>query len=433
MVVALGGLAGAVQAQTLVETQDMAGLAVDAALDVRSVENAGLQSDSEDQVSETQTVGSLAAEGHLQGAWADFTTNYALEDRRYSEFSEEDEQVLLGDAVLTLGPQHRRYYARLSHSSREVSLDPLAQDLPANRDSRQFFSGVLSGSVRAGQPNLVTLWAGATDIHFDETEENEAVRYSAGLNLDRAISPLHAIGLSFTGYDLQYRYLDNSDLTYKRVAAVWRAELRRLQYEIEIGSNKIENDFRITRSPSARIELNYQIGAQALTASYNQFLSDTSQGSNETVEFQPDVEVDGRLEDAVDQFKIRQFRLAWSHAQICRGCTLEFNVGFDEEEYVTFTEFDSRETIAGTRLAYLASANLLLSLRGTFSEFEEVNSPLNSGYTQTKVDFGVGFPQLMRNGELDLYVGTVDRDSDAQEGYTSSYVGARFQYRLLDL
>lgn len=427
---ALGGLVATAHAQ--VESESLVGLEVKAALDVRGVENAGLQPDSEDDVSETQITSSLAAIGRLQGTWADFMTNYNLEDRRYSEFSEEDERVLLGDSRLILGPQHRRYYARFSHSSQEVSLDPLAEDLPSNRDNRTFFSGALFGSARLGRVNLLTVWVDATDIQFDETTENEALRYSAGMNFDHAISPLYSIGVAVTGYDLQYRYLEDNDITYGRVAATWQAELRRLRYSAELGANSIEREEDTTSSPSAKFELRYQSGPQSVTATYNQFLSDTSQGSNETTAFDPAVEVDGRLEGEIDQFKSRQLRLAWGHSAICRGCTLQLDLGLDDEDYLTFTALSSREFFTGAIFTYLATPNLRLSLRGDLRDFEEVNSLAASGYTQTTAVFGLGFPRLIRDGQLDLYVGAVDRDAESQGDYTSSYVGARFEYVLYD-
>lgn len=147
---ALVALSGAALSQVaLAQRQnDMVGLNIDGAIDVRSVENAGLQPDGEEQVSEIQTITSLSANGRVEGSWADFVTDYSVEDRRYSEFDDENERLILGDSVLTLGPQHRRYYLQLSHSSREISIDPLAADRPANRDNRVFLSGVLYGSVK---------------------------------------------------------------------------------------------------------------------------------------------------------------------------------------------------------------------------------------------------------------------------------------------
>lgn len=430
---AVGGMALS-QSALAQRQEDAVGLNIDGAIDVRSVENAGLQPDSEESVSEIQTIASLGANGRLEGSWAEFVTDYSVEDRRYSEFDEENERLILGDSVLTLGPQDRRYYLQLSHSSREVSLNPLIADRPANRDNRVFLSGVLYGSLRPGDGNTLGLWIGATDIQFDESKENEATRYNAGAAFERQVSPLSRAGLSASGYELKYQNLDDSDLRYSRLAALWRTELRRLSYGFEIGGNRIETDTDSKTSPSVALNLAYTSGPQSMTVSYNQYLSDTSQGAQATSDLAPitEVEVDGRLSGVVDQFKLQQFAVTWAHAQVCTGCGLRMNFGVDEERYVTFPEFDSREISAGLLFSYRATAAVMLSMRGDFRSFEEVNREDEGGYDQTSVDFTVGFPRIVRDGELDLLFGGVRRDFNAENGYESTYVGLRFRYQFYD-
>lgn len=431
---ALVALSGAALSQTaLAQRQDdMVGLNIDGAIDVRSVENAGLQPDGEEQVSETQTITSLSANGRVEGSWAEFVTDYSVEDRRYSEFDDEDERLILGDSVLTLGPQHRRYYLQLSHSSREVSIDPLAADRPANRDNRVFLSGVLYGSLNPGDGNTLGFWTGVTEIQFDESSVNEGTRYNVGTMFERSVSPVSRAGISATGYELKYRYLEGSDLTYTRLAATWRTELRRLSYGFEIGSNRIETDTDTNTSPSFALDLGYISGPQSVTLSFNQYLSDTSQGAQATSEAAPitNVEVDGRLAGIVDQFKLQQFAFSWAHTQVCAGCELRFNAGADQESYITFPEFDSREFNAGLMFSYRATAAVILALRGDYRSFEEVNTEPSGGYDQTLTDFIVSFPRIIRDGQLDLLVGREKRDFDLGEGYESNYAGIRFRYRF---
>ena len=395
---------------------------------------AGDQPDGEEQVSEIQTITSLSANGRLEGSWAEFVTDYSVEDRRYSEFEDEDDRLILGDSVLTLGPQHRRYYLQLSHSSREVSIDPLAADRPANRDNRVFLSGVLYGSLNPGDGNTLGFWGGLTEIQFDESPENEATRYNVGTMFERTVSPVSSAGISATGYELEYQNLEGSDLTYARLAAIWRTELRRLSYGFEIGGNRIETDVDTNTSPSFALDLAYRSGPQSMTLSFNQYLSDTSQGAQATSEAAPitSVEVDGRLAGVVDQFKLQQFAFSWTHAQVCTGCELRFNAGADQESYITFSEFDSRELNAGLMFSYRATAAITLALRGDYRSFEEVNTEPSNGYDQTLTDFIISFPRIIRDGQLDLLVGREQRDFDLGEGYESSYAGIRFRYRFYE-
>lgn len=433
---ALAALGGAALSQAaLAQRQnDMVGLNIDGAIDVRSVENAGLQPDGEEQVSEVQTITSLSANGRVEGSWAEFVTDYSVEDRRYSEFEDENERLILGDSVLTLGPQNRRYYLQLSHSSREVAIDPLAADRPANRDNRVFLSALLYGSLTPGNGNTLGFWTGITEIQFDESAENEGTRYNVGTLFERAVSPVSRAGISVTGYELKYRYLENSDLTYTRLATTWRTELRRLAYGFEIGGNRIETDADSTTSPSVALDLTYRSGPQSVFLSFNQYLSDTSQGGQATSEVAPvtDVEVDGRLSGIVDQYKLQQFAVSWTHTSVCAGCEVRFNAGADQESYITFPEFDSRELTAGLIFSYRATPAITLSLRGDYRSFEEINTEPSNGYDQVTSNFIVSFPRIIRDGELDLLVGREQRDFDQGEGYDSNYAGIRFRYRFYE-
>lgn len=429
--IALGGAALS-QVAWAQSQDDRVGLSVDGAIDVRDVKNAGLRPDSEEKVSEIQTITSLSANGELHGQWADFTTNYQVEDRRYSEFDDEDERLILGDSALTLGPQHRRYYMQLSHSSREVSLDPLAADRPANRDNRVLVSAVLYGSVSPGTGNKLGFWVGATDIQFDESTANESRRYNFGSAFERAVSPVSQMGISVTGYELEYDNLDDSELTYSRAALTWRTELRRLSYGFEIGGNRIRTETDTHTSPSVALNLGYTSGPQSVAFTFNQYLSDTSQGGQGTAEATPitRVEVDGRLGDVVDQYKLQQLAFSWTHAQVCAGCILRFNVGMDQEEYLTFAEFDSRELSAGLQFSYRATPSLILSLRSDYRNFDEINAEPDTGYKDLRTEFAFSFPRIIRDGQLDVFAGTEKRDFDLGEGYDSSYIGARFRYRF---
>jgi hypothetical protein len=412
------------------------GFEVDAAVDVRRVENAGLQPSSAEQVDETQTISSLGVLGELSGVWAGLVTDFRVEDRRYSEFSQNDDRVLLGDAQLILGPQHRRYYAKVSHSSREVMLDPSIEDVPSNRDSRTMSSGALFGSLQPGQGNLLTLWLEATDIQFEQAIESESERYSVGMNIDRLISPIYKTGLILTAYDLQYRYLESADVVYSRADLVWQADLRNLSYGIQVGTNGMETELDTTYSPTFKLNLAYQSGPQNYSVNFDQFLTDTSQGTDELGDFDPVVGVDGRLDNVVDQFQSRQLLLDWSHAQLCGRCGFAFSASAEEEDYLNVKELSSREFQLRAGLSYRTSQKLGFGLKAIARDFDLVNviDPMSDdGYREAEFVFDVEFPEVIRDGHLRFYVGTVERKFDLKDGYTSSYIGANFRYELYKL
>lgn len=400
-------------------------------LDMRRVDNANLQADSADAVSELQTEASLLMSGRLQGRIADFKTDYAFNSRHYSEFSSRDEQLLLGESSLVLGPEHRRHYLLLSHSSNEILLDPAESDLPENRENRTVLHLGGFTSLRLGSPNRLSLQAGATEIQFDEVTQNEASRLSLAANFVRLVSPLHQMGVNVAGYHLDYRDETESDLDYAQVALSWQGKLQYTQYSIEFGYNTMEQEETGERvdTPLLNLQWSYRAASQGVVFSAAQRLSDTSQGAGSADGFDTPVGVDGRV-DRVDQFKLTDLGVAWRHDRPCDRCSVDVELRVQEEDYYTFTELSSREIDFGLRAGYRLTAAVTLEFATVLGDFSALEQE-EGDYTRTRVSLAAVFPKAVRNGAISVFAGVNKREYEVQEGYSSAYIGASFKYVLL--
>lgn len=403
---------------------------VSAQLDTRHVENANHQPSSEDAESEVQTEASVLMLGHLRGRLVDFRTDYAFNSRHYSEFSERDEQLLLGASNLVVGPAHRRQYLEFSHSSREILLDPTISDLPENRDSRTILTAAAFTSMRIGQPNTLSLQVSASDFDFKEATENEAKQISFETNFKRLVSPLYQIGLSVAGYNLEYRE-SGDDLTYGEVTLLWTGALRHAEYSAEIGHSSMEFVDETLESPLIRLQWAYEAAGQRFSLSAARKLSDTSQGSGNQGEFGASVGVDGRV-NVIDQFKLSEFAFHWRHDNPCDRCNFDIGIELQEESYNNFPEYSSREANLIFKAGYLLNRAVGIefsSLIGRFSAYRVDNA---NDYSHTQASLAAVFPSLVRDGALAVFIGADERDFEISDGYTSAYIGARFQYLLLN-
>lgn len=405
-------------------------LRVSALLDLRSVDNAARRADAEEDVTELQTRANLLAVGQLSGRLYDFETDYSLQTRRYSEFSDRNEQQLLGSSDLLFGTSNRRHYLQLSHSSRDFLLDPEGVDVPQNRDNRTIISAGGYTSTYLGRPNTLSFEASVSDIRFSENVDNEALRVSAGSTLSRRIKPNHTLGIQLMGYQLDYTNTDE-ELTYRQVALLWEGALQRSEFTLELGYNAMEREEETTTSPLVRLDWAYQTAAQRFVLSAGHWLSDTSQGGGLDVVAAPTAGVDGRVQ-VVDQFERTDLALRWSHASPCPSCTVAAALSVQTEDYIQFPEFSSREVNVELQGGYQLNPSLILRLRSVVGSFTEPEDETSNDYIQTVIDAGAAFPDLVRDGMLEVFVGVESRDFDRGNGFTSGFIGASFEYVLFD-
>lgn len=418
-----------------IQAQEPESFRVSAAVDARRVSNANLRADvdadeGEGGVSELQTIASLLMLGRLQGRIADFQTDYSFQSRRYSEYPDRNEQLLLGQSNLLLGTADRQHYAEFSHSSREFLVDPTESDLPENRDSRTIISAGGYTSMRLGQPNRLSFRASVSDFQFDQTTENEAVRGSIGAGFMRNVRPLHQAGIDVMGYHLDYREESEEDLDYAQVTLVWQAVAKWAKYSVEVGYNTMERAGETISSPLVRLDWDYQKAGQGLTLNVSQRLSDTTQGSGNEADIGAVVGVDGRV-DEIDQFKATDFGLLWSHSNPCSRCTLSAGLELQEEKYYNYPEFSSREFGLRLDAGYRISRTMTLEFRSASRYFFAYQEPDSNDYRASRINLALTFPEVVRDGAAAVFVGVEERDYEIGPGYTSGFIGASFEYVLV--
>lgn len=425
VLLSLAGLGAAqVSAQAQEETFRLNALA-----DIRFVENADMRPSSAEGIDQWEWRGGLSARGQLSNDWARWVTDYELQDRRYSEQEGFDDQVLLGRSTLQLGQETQRLYGVLSHSTRELLLDPAEGEARRNIDQRTITDAAVYGSLEPGAGNRVSAWLSASDIRYGDTDVNDAQRYGGGVSYTRLLSPLSNISGSISGYNLDYQALD-TEMIYTRAALSWQTQLRYLSYELEGGYNQARSEGRTFSSPFVNITLDYERASQGWRFSARQWVSDTSQGRGEfdieTVA--PDRQA-GRL-GVIDQLLRQELMLAWRHDNPCIGCRLIWSVGVESEEFREFDQFDNREWFSRIDFTYIANRHVTLGSGGRFRYYDLTDRFTEGDYVDYRLELRAIFTSLMTHGQLEWYAGSIWREYEARDGYTSAYTGVTLRYQL---
>ena len=402
--------------------------------DVRYVTNGGQSPSSEDQFDEIQWRGALDVNAAINRDLWFFVSDYTFLDRRFSEQGNQDGQVVLGRSALQVGKSNKPLFFNLEHSSQEMSLRPGLPDVPNNRDRRTILTAGLNSTLRMVQGNYLHLWAEYTDISLRYDFRNEAEKTGAGIDYTRLVSTLYQAGVSLSAYRLDYQYVPE-DFDNQRAYVWWKANLRRLDYSVQFGIDRINLDAGTSeQTPYVDLNASYDGGAQVWGAGFTQFLTDTSQGSLNNEFFNSDVGQDG-VKREVDQFERRELEVSWLHRRPCRGCSARFSVGLETESYLQLTQFDSEE--AFTRFSFDYQMSRLLDV-DVFASYNRIGFPnqnsenaVFSDFNQFRAELGLSF-NVLRAGALRTYIGNISRDYDSgsRDGFSSQYIGLTFSYDL---
>ncbi len=420
--------------------------------DLSSVDNATRTGVPEEEIDETQQVVSLNAVGEYKPAYMSLLIDYGLEDRRYSEQKQRDQQLILGQAVLEAFTADRMFKGALSHASQELLIDDFLGDSPDNLDTRT----VTSAGLTAGFGHRLTrleLSASQAEIRYDISNALEASRQAFGLQLARRINPLSTVGVGFDTYTLDYKQeplIVSNDVDYQRVSLFLLSELRRLSYSVRLGWNEVKNNAfsndalesnaqrrdRSERAPFANIALTWTQASSEISLSHERYLTDTTQGTTETAQLgatagdaNSAVATDGRLTQA-DQYRYRGTNLRWLNRQLCRGCTLSMSLGEETEDYVSEATIDSQERYAEISWGYQPSRHyrLTLGLNRRDARFDQKQNNYTSNALSAKLDW----LSLLRKGQLSAYWKSSERKAKSPEGlgFDDAAIGLSLLYDL---
>ena len=401
---------------------------VTAATRFEAVDNPEQETDFAAQIRENQWRGILGVNGVLQGSFTRFEADSTLEVRRFSRQEEQNHELVLGTAALQLGTENSRLLGELSHSADEILIDPKLGDTEDNLDRRSISTA--QGYVRFGRAvNRLSLMANAAEVQFDTHTQNESSQVGGGLFYDRALNPIMALGLELSGYTLDYREPNLNSLDYRRAAVALSTQLRRLSYDLHLGTNSVD-DGSMRRSPFYELNINYDNQVNRIAFEARQWLTDTSQGSGNSESFVSSAGLDGRL-TVVDQFTRRDAALSWRSLSVCQRCILEVSTGMQREDYRRQKLLDTHSRLGSVAFAYTPRKNW--TLRSGYSYTAVAFTAAEGGdYQQGSWRAAVEWANVRRYGRFSLYAESMTRtlDTEVADGFTRSLVGLAFDYSL---
>ncbi len=392
----------------------------------RFVDNA-LRSVNDNKITEFQVEYGADVWARVERELVDLSADYQFYQNEYLEDSQEDRFIHTGQSALVLGTENTFYQLDLGHSTQRFLADPGGPVILSNTDQRDITTVSPLLRLRPGRNNI-SIAGHYARIIYKETDFNNSERIGYSVNWLRDVTPIHSIGVDYMENEVEYEVNSNGDYLYRRGAFIVSAELRLLQYSLQLGVNEVEPVMG-RAVDGLYYDLAVAYGSYRNTWSFTaqQTITDTSLGNANSPFFSEGITTDvSRF--VQDQLERTSYGLAWRSDFLCVRCDLTIRAGYENESYFNVFTENRVETFGGLAFSYRLrpSTNLELTFGHTEREFAEGGR--SQDYRQSTTIVALDFESVLRYFETRLWYGYENREPDVGLNYVVNSAGITLGY-----
>ena len=367
--------------------------------------------------------------------------DYRWSRTEYQEDSQQEDSTLRGQAALNFGGASDFYALRLSHDSSVLLVDPVGDDVQANREDRNTLTAALTLRTLPQRPNQFSLTASQSNVYFDENELNDTESKTVQLSYTRLMTALNTGGFSLSLTDVKYPNFPSGEYDNTLIYAYFQRQLRALDYYLALGMNKTSTAIEDSHSPYALFSLGYVSGRGQFDVSASRQVTDNSRGASAGRNFvtqdlqalEEELEqgaiVDGSLASR-DQIDRTTFRLGYSAQVLCARCNTSVSLTQRDDEFFNTPSLNSEDLDAIIGIGYRATrqSTINLSIRHLAFSFTEQDNPNN--YTQNSVRLAWFWSSAVTGLRFGTFVSALERNFDEGGSYSGFEYGASLSYQL---
>ncbi|MGD8175235.1 hypothetical protein [Marinimicrobium sp. ARAG 43.8] len=401
----------------------------EAGIDVRTAYSDNANRSDSDPLSERQDEVELQLGGQYSNRWLNVSANYRAMERRYTEGSQPDRSLLVGNSELLLGRQDQPFDLLVSHSRRTVLNAPDEIDLLRNNDERTILSALPSARWRPTDTDLLMLRGHFSDIEYRYRADRDATREGGSIVWRRDLSPVDS--LSLTGQQMAVRFdaIPSADYDYRAVNVGFESTLRLLSYRVQVGVNESDSaQGENLSSPAYSLEVEWGQGPGTWEFNAQRFITDNSAGSGNRGDLD-DFNPGDSLTDRIDQLERTRAEVRWTHETLCQRCRLDISAFWQSDDYRREAE-DKDETGIQVAGAYDVSprASVTLSWEVREHNFDPSTARTDYQVQRWRFRYDYRFAGGLRAG---LFATFHDRQSDTGfREYDELSGGVRLGYQF---
>ncbi len=377
---------------------------------------------------------SLRLDLGVTGNTAQFDTQlaYIFTARDFKNNLQSDDEVVDGRARILWTPLPNRFSWELTNNvSDSVRNDRLA-DTPDNRQTRNIISTGPNFIFALSPVDQLDAELRYVDVNVEEADDAVG-QAQQGSDSERKVGRLRwthrlsAVGDLMVSTEYEDVTAD-TDVVYKRLLLGYGARLRNGSYEIFVGANRVEPDFREEFDASVvQAAATYDFGGHGFSITLVKELTDTSVGlgtnSLRGESFNPTDTNFGEF----DILERQRADITYQNALICGSCNVRISAYYDKQEYQDRPQDQDPLSQPGDQTRYgftlgwvytlTDNVSLLADTRFEVSEFVDDADGLE--YELSEHRLGVDY-NAVRNLFIGLQIIQTTRDANVEGSASDS-------------
>jgi|GEM_PF-1457555 len=372
-----------------------------------------------------------------EAKWYLVDIDYRYRQAVFTEGSQQDRDLIEGDADFRLGQADGLLQLTAGHSRRRTLIDIAAEDTLDNSDERAIsnISPVLN--IRASSVDMLSVIGNYETIGYRQEFLRDSERIGTTLSWRHRLSNRSNFGLTYEDTDVEFINIEDTVYRYNNAYLSYQTVLRYFSYDINLGYNKTEQKGFEFDGPSYNMSMQYDRDGQVFGAAFINRITDTSAGNNnrDSLSVQDAADNNGNTDtgaDAsavvIDQYKIITSELFYRNSSICLGCSFNLTIGRESEKYRVFLDENNIEWYSRFNATYnfnrWSRLELLSRYTDTVFEIEEQDD-------FSQLDHRLEWSVTSRAGlRIGLSVESRARDARSEDGnsYTENFYGINGQY-----
>lgn len=321
---------------------------------------------------------------HREASW-DVGGNYRYGYIDYREDLNEDETLFVGASDLIWRIKPGLFEWSFSHSRQNERRTVLDADIPDNREVRQVFTTQPVMYLRLGSGDQIISSLRYVDVNQETANENNSRRYGGAIGWRRPLTAVSTFSVNTEYSQVDFEALD-ADYELLRAFADYSADLRILDYSIQLGVSNVEPDFGegIT-AEFIRITATLEQTVHSYTLLLLDELTDTSIALAD-VNFALNIDNRGTQNidvfDRADLLTQKQATFLYQGNILCRSCQVTASLGYVDLDYETAVRRE-KDMLASASIGYSFTQNFTITLGVNYQDNEvqgdDLGLPVQTG------------------------------------------------------
>lgn len=354
-------------------------------------------------------------------------SNYQWQQVNFSENTQEDENYLLGDSLITVNDTSQAIGITAGHNQRRLLQSADASDVSSNKEDRRVLYATPFSKIELTPRDHIRLTYDYRDLDYEIRNEYDYVQETASADYHHLLNKITGVVVNLSQTQQSYKENDYYDYDILRSSvSVWR-NLRRLNYRLVYGVNKVKTLGGEKTQPLYGFSMAYQHGGFYQSLKYDHYITDVSESSlDHSLLFGPDWQIYNLGSQSVNRERLH---LHFAGEIFSPTTRIIIDWIREQDDYISVGEEQQTEIYSGS-IEHKLNRRHQIYGRVHHVDRDALRNIFQNDSTYYRYEVGYQYHWL-RFSDVTFYASDVGRTRDTLSLYDEKVIGLRIYHQFL--